>query len=286
MLLQINMKPVTFIVSALIVFSIMYYCNYFYWYCYVPSCSVYDCCPTDDSYSNYNYSDIQLQDMGIYIINLERSPERREYMSTILDEQGLSYEFVNAVDGRELDDSYVDSLTQNAIRTYGKGEIGCFLSHLKTYQTFLKSDKDYCLILEDDVTFADDFVHKLNVCLSEVPDFDIFYCFDRGLRHFYTVTYGNVLNKYFPESWNNNLPLKIQEPYSEHCMKTGHLLDMRGVILSRKAAQQLLSNIDEMLAPIDVQIHFNNVKDGLNIYNSKECLIEQDKSMGSVLRNT
>ena len=130
------------------------------------------------------YSDIQLQNMGVYVINLERSIKRLEYMSTILDEQGLNYEFVQAVNGRELDDSYIENLTRNAVRTLGKGEIGCFLSHLKTYRTFLESDNKYCLILEDDVMFDDDVVRKLNVCLSEVPDFDIFYCFDKKTKSF------------------------------------------------------------------------------------------------------
>ena len=207
-----------------------------------------------------------------------------EYMSTILDEQGLNYEFVQAVNGRELDDSYIENLTRNAVRTLGKGEIGCFLSHLKTYRTFLESDNKYCLILEDDVMFDDDVVRKLNVCLSEVPDFDIFYCFDKKRNHFYNII-GEDVKSYFPERWDDDLPLNLSESYSEHCMKTGHLICTHAMILSRKAAQQLLSNMNEIIAPIDIQIHFNNVKDGLKIYNSKECLIEQNPIIGSDIWN-
>ena len=38
--------------------------------------------------------------MHVYIINLARSPDRREYMVTQLANTGLSYEVVDGIDGR------------------------------------------------------------------------------------------------------------------------------------------------------------------------------------------
>ena len=41
--------------------------------------------------------------MKTYIVNLESSPERKEYMENLLkDIPALEYEFIKAVDGRKL----------------------------------------------------------------------------------------------------------------------------------------------------------------------------------------
>jgi glycosyl transferase family 25 len=42
------------------------------------------------------------------------------------------------------------------------------LKHIGIWREFLKTDKPYCLVFEDDVFLAKDFVAKLNVCLAEL----------------------------------------------------------------------------------------------------------------------
>ena len=65
------------------------------------------------------------------------------------------------------------------------GEIGIFLSQKKLFETFLKSQNNYCLILEDDVSLHKNFFIELNKCLSEISDFDIFYCYDKPISFLY-----------------------------------------------------------------------------------------------------
>lgn len=96
--------------------------------------------------------------MKTYIVNLESSPERKEYMENLLkDIPALEYEFIKAVDGRKLTDSERNALfdSSHAFKRYGRecrpGEIGCTLSHQQCYKKIAESAEDYALILEDDI---------------------------------------------------------------------------------------------------------------------------------------
>ena len=99
--------------------------------------------------------------MHVYIINLARSPDRREYMVTQLANTGLSYEVVDGIDGRRLDfdNSETARLVAPSVlvdKSLLAGEIGCAMSHLRVYEKFLSDSHDYALILEDDVTLPRD----------------------------------------------------------------------------------------------------------------------------------
>ncbi len=41
--------------------------------------------------------------MRAYVVNLARSPERRAHIIAELEKSGIDYEFVDGVDGRDLD---------------------------------------------------------------------------------------------------------------------------------------------------------------------------------------
>jgi collagen beta-1,O-galactosyltransferase len=120
---------------------------------------------------------------AVYVINLARRPERRSRMSAILDELGYSYTIFNAVDGRELNDSYVenvlgikymDTRIDVLVANNNKmlmGEVGCFLSHYTIWKKILKENLKTVLILEDDVNFASYFTRGLYNVLTEANDF-------------------------------------------------------------------------------------------------------------------
>lgn len=96
-----------------------------------------------------------------YVINLEKSVERREKVLTELAKYDcLDVELVKAVDGRALSKEDTDRLFDRGRfkRRYHlcspkPGEIGCTLSHRECYKRLLESDEAYALILEDDVEF-------------------------------------------------------------------------------------------------------------------------------------
>jgi glycosyl transferase family 25 len=111
--------------------------------------------------------------MKTYIINLPQSRERRRSMSEQLKGAGLSYEFVDAVDGRRIAPAERTKLVDEAtVARYPHwltpGQIGCALSHLQAYQRFLASGgcDEVALILEDDATTTAPF---WEVVTSAVP---------------------------------------------------------------------------------------------------------------------
>lgn len=96
----------------------------------------------------------------IYCINLKRSIERRAKMEAELKKLGLSYEFIEAVDGRKLS-AAERTASYSSWRTrfrHGKdltpGELGCVMSHLKFFQKIIETN-EIGFVLEDDVSFSD-----------------------------------------------------------------------------------------------------------------------------------
>jgi glycosyl transferase, family 25 len=87
--------------------------------------------------------------MKAYVINMERSVNRRISMEQQLDKLGLNYEIVNAVDGSLIPDSEIKT------SEFSKSEIGCMRSHCKVYELMQHSDEPYALVLEDDVAIAE-----------------------------------------------------------------------------------------------------------------------------------
>ena len=93
-----------------------------------------------------------------YVINLERSTVRKQYMKDLLSPYDfLDIEFMKAIDGRILteEERHSGFDYDESVNLYGRnlnaGEIGCALSHRKVYKLLLDSDRSYALVLEDDI---------------------------------------------------------------------------------------------------------------------------------------
>jgi glycosyl transferase, family 25 len=114
--------------------------------------------------------------MQIYIISLEpNSPEVAELLKA-LKSQSLTAEIRLGVDGRqgmpELEDG--ESLDQALslkmrLVELSSGEIGCYLSHLRTIKHAYQADFSRICILEDDVELEEDFSQIL-AKLETLPD--------------------------------------------------------------------------------------------------------------------
>jgi glycosyl transferase, family 25 len=100
------------------------------------------------------------QGMGVYVINLDRSPHRFEHMQKIFQPTGFQIERIKAVDGNQLTEKQIRVLVDQDFYAHflkgfhlGKGAIGCSLSHIKTWKKFLQSKHAFALICEDDISF-------------------------------------------------------------------------------------------------------------------------------------
>jgi glycosyl transferase family 25 len=109
---------------------------------------------------------------GIYLINLDRSSDRLLSADKHFNAVGLPFERIVAIDAHKEDLSGYPIDRKVFQRTHGRatirpGEIGCYFSHLKALRAFLASEREFGIILEDDVL-----PHKqLSVMLEELMDF-------------------------------------------------------------------------------------------------------------------
>lgn len=108
--------------------------------------------------------------MKAYVINLERSPERKIYMQKLLKKfPFLDVEFVTAVDGRAMNENErihqfdVDKFYARYSVMPRPGEIGCTLSHQKCYCKMVKEGIPCALILEDDIVEPDNITLILEI---------------------------------------------------------------------------------------------------------------------------
>lgn len=83
-----------------------------------------------------------------YLINLDRSPQRLEFMRAQYEPLGLTVERIAAVDGARLD------LSPYKGSGLTPGEIGCFLSHRAAWERVAASAESQALVLEDDVRLS------------------------------------------------------------------------------------------------------------------------------------
>ena len=97
-----------------------------------------------------NKSIHKLEGFGpVYCINLDDHVERWEYMQDQFEYWNIKdYTRISAYDGRE--DDLSDILTGRYPDNMLSGEVGCTTSHLKAMKEFLKTDKPYAIMMEDD----------------------------------------------------------------------------------------------------------------------------------------
>lgn len=112
-----------------------------------------------------------------YVINLRHATRRWERVKANLIEREIPYTRIDGVYGKELSDP-IEQYDERRYRiTHGKttnrGEIGCYLSHIRALETFLKSADPYGLILEDDICLPKNIKFLLNRAECFADDWDL-----------------------------------------------------------------------------------------------------------------
>lgn len=105
--------------------------------------------------------------MKIYVINLDRNPERMDFMRGQLGRLGLAFERFPAVYGKALSEderkagfSPVRSFIASKKRM-SDAEIGVAMSHVGCYRRLLATDEPAALVFEDDVKLGAGFPDAL-----------------------------------------------------------------------------------------------------------------------------
>lgn len=120
----------------------------------------------------------------VFCINLKERPDRWQRFSTQPGvkrlQESYSFERFEGVNGKLLDIKNDDRISLRTKRNivYQKrrdhedldtaGGIGCYLSHYGCWQKFLQSQKEYCLIFEDDAEVPLQFKEMLETAMNDI----------------------------------------------------------------------------------------------------------------------
>jgi GR25 family glycosyltransferase involved in LPS biosynthesis len=138
----------------------------------------------ENKYININKDKIfNLQDCEKYVINLDRSSDRRKSFEYITRNFPFNIKRISAIDAKDINineypyNKILESSKSNMLRNSLKkkpetlGHFACYLSHIKVYKDFLKTNKQYCMIFEDDFdTMTNNFTNDLLEKVKNVPD--------------------------------------------------------------------------------------------------------------------
>lgn len=118
----------------------------------------------------------------VYIISLPQHQERRLIISKQLNRLGLKFEFIDGVDGKKLEQNALAKVDLNFCEEkfdhcMNISEIGCALSHIKTYEKIISENIKNAIILEDDAYLLSSFPRVLAAAIKSCPEFEFMYLF-------------------------------------------------------------------------------------------------------------
>jgi glycosyl transferase, family 25 len=196
--------------------------------------------------------------MKLYVINLDRAPERLARMSVLLGELDVPFERVPAVDGRLLPEPPKNVPDDAHLMT--RSEIALIRSHQKCWDLLEQSGEDACVILEDDVHFGNDFAAFMRGNPTFPPGYD--------LIKIESTPFKIWLDKHDTQALIGSR--KLMRLASPHMGSAGYVLSRAGLAKVRALTQILKF-------PIDVVLFGHPAKD-LTIYQLSPSLVIQDNA--------
>jgi len=190
--------------------------------------------------------------------------ELKKYNLNSIWSKGLKYD--------NFDDEYIKKNTSPFYYKYGpKSSIAIALSHIKTWRKFLLSEKEVCMIFEDDVILIKDFDKELDIALENTPkDFDILYlgCFGcNSDLNCLTIPFSFVYK------------LNNTEIINDYIKKPKIVFALHGYVLSKKGAKKLIKSTEKNINNhIDVMI-FKLYNEGkIKLYSLRNRIAYQTSS--------
>jgi len=131
--------------------------------------------------TKYGYSSIQRINIPVLYINLDKNPDRNEFMKGQFKKYGIKAERVKGVYGKELSNKDLSGPQDeiqfvNYYKKLTPGEVGCDLAHLRALKIAYDRKYPLTMILEDDCCF--DLLPFWNKSIDQVikeapPDWEI-----------------------------------------------------------------------------------------------------------------
>lgn len=177
--------------------------------------------------------------MRTFVINLDRHPERLASIRGQLQELGMGYVRIAAVDGAKLSQPQLDEVYDPVMvrRTLGRelprGEIGCALSHLSVYRQMTEQSIPLACVLEDDAQLTQVLPRILGPLTEFMTSAKPLVCL---LTH---------VGRYTEWGW-------VSLAVNQHKVcKTVHAFCTHGYVINLAGAKALLSHNHQISHPID-----------------------------------
>lgn len=176
-----------------------------------------------------------------FLINLDKSVDRLERSTALLDEHNVNFERVSAVYGADLSEQelsavYDYQLPNAYYKKLNVGEIGCYLSHRKVWQKIVDEQLDFAVILEDDFNIVGDF----NQMLSTVSCLGVTW-------HYLKLAGHNRARKALYQAAVDNFELIVYDKVpARTCAQ----------VVSLAGAKQLLKTSAPFKRPIDIDLQY------------------------------
>lgn len=176
------------------------------------------------------------------MINLKSRPDRLEKIAKQLDHLEIKWSKFDAIDGRMCKNSEL-----NISKKYGKiGELSdgtraCSMSHYKCWQEFISSEKEFGIILEDDIQLSADFRILVND-VSWIPkDSNIIKLEKFTANRPSRLLLGPVISNAIYGS------REIRRMYSRHCGAGAYLISREGAMKAINAKKPFSVPVDHLL---------------------------------------
>jgi glycosyl transferase, family 25 len=198
---------------------------------------------------------------AILVINVKSFVERRRHVEAQLARFKLHGDFIHDFDADEI----TDELDRRwfAGDKLNRGQKSCALKHVVVLQQVIAHGWQRCLVLEDDVVFADDFPEGISAALAETSD----------QPHPYVIYLGAGGNFYTPASQRE--PGRRIYPAAK-----GRFTD--SYIIGAQEAALRLARIEAqpMTKPIDVVFESVDRAAGIRFLWLEDPVVEQGSKLG------
>lgn len=159
------------------------------------------------NFSNKIIDRFNNNNIPIYVVSLERSCDRREYINNLL--KDVKFNYFDAIDGKAIKphDMYLikEFVHPNYEKKYTKGQLGCLLSHIKLLKQIIENNNHISLILEDDIVLRNNLnirdILKIIKKIDNIEEYDTIFlghCYEEENNKITdTVEYNNTIYKIF-----------------------------------------------------------------------------------------
>ncbi len=166
---------------------------------------------------------------------MKHAQKRRENIEKFIRTTSFDYEFIEAINGKELKVPHIHYSEKKYRLAHGKktnlSELGCYFSHIEVMKRFLETNYTHALILEDDIVFDSTFETLVNELLNHHKRYDLV-----RLSGFHSGTPVKII--------------KLNNGYSLCCNYTKQT-GSAAYMVNRKAAKKIKEKLLPMWLPYD-----------------------------------